>query len=75
MTNNSTQPKTLAPENFDLRTLERFIADGSILPADYQAYLDGIEDSADNAEVSNVTMLTHRRTRRIEHNSQDEEEG
>jgi hypothetical protein len=73
--NNNPSPLTLAPEAFDLRTLERFLADGTTNQADYDAYLATLEDSADNAEISSVHMQTHRRIRRVESVSQEEEEG
>lgn len=70
---NRAKPLTLAPEPFDIRTVERFLADGSVRSEDYQAYLDSLEDCADNADISNVTMVAHRRPRRMESAREEEE--
>lgn len=60
-------------ELFDLRTLERYLNDGTITQEQYQAYLDSLEDCASNADHTSTQMVAHRRSRRIS-NMGDEDE-
>ncbi|NOY26633.1 MAG: hypothetical protein GXP62_12230 [Oligoflexia bacterium] len=43
---------------FDTRTVRRHITSGLLTEADYQAYLDGLEDCADKAETV-TTRFVH----------------
>lgn len=48
---------------FDVRHVERFIAEGRITQKQYDDYLAGLEDCAKNAEESGVRMqATYYRT-------------
>lgn len=60
-------------ELFDLRNLERYLSEGKLTREQYEAYLNGLEDSSDTADQSNVQMLSHRRVRRIETVASEEE--
>lgn len=59
-------------EVFDVRTLERYLEDGTITRDQYNTFLAGLEDCADNAEQSSIQMQMHRRARN--HHSADAEE-
>ena len=51
-------------ELYDVRHIERFLAEGRITQAEYQAYLDGLEDDAEGAEVSAVRFVVSDPSRR-----------
>ena len=67
------QNPALPLELFDLRNLERYFAEGKLTKEQYDAHLADLEDSADNADVSSVQMLSHRRVRRMETVSSEDE--
>ena len=64
---------SLSPEIFDIRTLERYLKDGTISQEQYDTFLAGLEDCSDNLEHSNIQMQLHRRPRTV-HLSMEEEE-
>ncbi len=68
-----TTAPALPLELFDLRNLERYFAEGKLSKEQYDSYLAGLEDSSDNADVSSVQMLSHRRVRRMETVSSEDE--
>lgn len=51
-------------ELFDVRHIERFLAEGKVSQADYQKYLDSLEDCAEEAEVCSVRFIASDPTRR-----------
>ena len=53
----------LPEEIFDVRKRERFLQEGLLKPDQVEAYLDGLEDCADNADYSSVQMISHARGR------------
>lgn len=53
-----------AVERFDVRTVQRRIGRGDVQAADYQAYVDSLEDCSDNAVESKVVFQHSRRPRR-----------
>lgn len=67
------QNPALPLELFDLRNLERYFAEGKLTQEQYDTFLAGLEDSSDLAEVSSVQMLSHRRVRRMETVSSEDE--
>lgn len=65
-------------ETFDVRKLERFLSEEILTQAQVDEHLAGLEDCADNAEISNVHMTTSRTGRRFvssEEETRDDEEG
>jgi hypothetical protein len=62
---------------FDVRNIERFLAEGEVTPEQVQAHLDGLEDCSDNMETSAIQMIGHERSRRAvssEEGGQEEDE-
>lgn len=50
------------PENmFDVRHIERFLAEGKVSADQYKAYLDSLEDCGENMDKSGVKFLVHER--------------
>ena len=47
---------TIEPKLVDVRTVKRNIVRGLLSAADYQQYLDGLEDCAELAETSEVVF-------------------
>jgi len=43
----------------DVRTIDRNIKAGKVNQEDYQKYLDGLEDCADEAEETETQMVLH----------------
>lgn len=43
----------------DIRTIDRNIKAGKVGQEDYQKYLDGLEDCADEAEETETQMVLH----------------
>ena len=43
----------------DIRTVERNIKAGKVSAEDYQKYLEGLEDCADDAEETQTQMVLH----------------
>lgn len=43
----------------DIRTIERNIKAGKVSQEDYQKYLDGLEDCADESEETETQMVLH----------------
>lgn len=64
---------------FDVRKVERSIADGHVTREQYDAYLASLEDCAEDAEESSVRMIGHDRGGRTstlgEEHPHEEEEG
>jgi hypothetical protein len=56
----------LSEEIFDLRTLERYLNDGTLTREQYEEYLAGLEDCASNADTAAAQMVAYRRSRRTE---------
>jgi len=61
-------------EVFDVRTLERYLEDGTITRDQYDTFLASLEDCADNAEQSSIQMQMHRRARNLHSADAEEEE-
>lgn len=47
---------TIDLAKFDVRTIERYLAEGRVTREEYAKHLASIEDSANNADESNVRM-------------------
>ena len=45
--------------SLDVRTIDRNIKAGKVNQEDYQKYLDGLEDCADEAEETETQMVLH----------------
>jgi len=68
----------LNEDMFDVRKIDRFLAEGEITPEQVQAHLDSLEDCSDNMETSAIQMVGHDRSRRAVHSEeggQEEDEG
>ena len=50
-------------EMFDVRKLDRFVAEGILSRADVDAHLESLEDCAADADQSSVLMIGHARHR------------
>jgi hypothetical protein len=53
----------LPEEIFDVRKRERFLQEGLLSQEQVDAYLNSLEDCADNADYSSVQMISHARGR------------
>jgi len=72
-------------EKFDVRQIDRFLAEDREKPAGEQtylkeltAYVESLEDCSDNVDQSTIQMVGHDRHRRVvysEEGAQDEDEG
>ncbi len=60
---------------FDLRVVERHIHEGRVTQAEYDTFLSGLEDSASNVETSSVSLVTHVRSRVVQADVAEDEEG
>jgi hypothetical protein len=63
---------------FDVRTIERYLAEGKVTRADYDAYLAALPDDADESVESSVQFSSNARGRRADFGSEpgpDEDEG
>lgn len=59
----STLPADFDESLFDIRKVERFIAEGRITREQYQAYVDSLEDCSADADTSTVRFVAgHGRT-------------
>jgi ribulose bisphosphate carboxylase small subunit len=52
---------------FDVRRIERALAEGHITPEQVQKHLESLEDCAGDAEESSIRMVAYDRSRRVEH--------
>jgi hypothetical protein len=59
---------------FDVRRIERALAEGKLTPEQVKQELDGLEDCAADAEESSVRMVAYDRSRRVEHGGDQPEE-
>jgi hypothetical protein len=50
----------------DVRTIERFIAEGKVTVEAYEAALAGLEDCAADADESRLVFTSHARSRRVD---------
>ena len=69
--------KQLNEDMFDVRRIDRYLAEGALTQEDVKAYLDSLEDCSDNVETSGVQMVAHDRSRRAlssEEGGQEEDE-
>lgn len=53
----STLPADFDESLFDIRKVERFIAEGRITREQYQAFIDSLEDCSGDAETSSVRFV------------------
>lgn len=68
----------VSADPFDVRHIDRFLAEGKVSPEQYQAHLDSLEDSSENLDKSNVRFLSYNRHGPVgygENARQDDEEG
>ncbi|MDP2314065.1 MAG: hypothetical protein Q8P41_14280 [Pseudomonadota bacterium] len=62
---------------FDVRHIERYLQEGMVTQAQYDEYVAGLEDCAENSEQSAIQMVAHDRNRRViisEDGPQEEDE-
>lgn len=50
-------PTSIPAEMFDVRHIERYLAEGQVTQEQYDAWLAGLEDSAGEADESSVRMI------------------
>ncbi|MDO9280496.1 MAG: hypothetical protein Q7U06_01205 [Pseudomonadota bacterium] len=68
----------LNEEMFDVRHLDRYLAEKVVTSAQLEEHLAGLEDCSENLEQSAIQMVAHDRHRRVvfsEEGGQDEDEG
>ena len=61
---------TVDLSKFDVRTIERYLAEGKVSRADYDAFLSSLEDCSTDAVEASVKFSSHSRGRRVEFGSE-----
>lgn len=68
----------ITEDMFDVRRIDRYLAEGALTEDQVKEHLAGLEDCAENAEPSAIQMVAHDRNRRVvisEEGGQEEDEG
>ncbi len=64
----------ITEDMFDVRKIDRFLAEKELTPAQVEEYLAGLEDCSENAEQSGIQMVAHDRSRRAVMSEEGQEE-